>query len=201
MMGEGSELGRELIVWVVIPGLIFLARIFDCSIGTMRIIFIGRGHRFIAPFLGFFEVLIWLLAIRQIMLNLTNPFYYFAYAFGFAMGTFVGMYIEERLAMGTNLIRIVTSGEASALIEHLKSEDYGVTSVNAQGARGGVSLIYTIFKRSDLDHVIEIVNRYNPRAFYTIEDVRFAREGIFRESETSRMRSYLAHLNFWRKSK
>jgi uncharacterized protein YebE (UPF0316 family) len=201
MMGEGSALGHELMVWVVIPGLIFLARIFDCSIGTMRIIFIGRGHRFIAPFLGFFEVLIWLLAIRQIMLNLTNPFYYFAYASGFAMGTFVGMYIEERLAMGTILIRIVTSAEASALIGHLKSEDYGVTSVDAQGARGDVSLIYTIIKRSDLDHVIEIINRYNPRAFYTIEDVRFAREGIFREGETSRMKSYLAHLRFRRKSK
>jgi uncharacterized protein YebE (UPF0316 family) len=95
----------------------------------------------------------------------------------------------------------VTSGEASALIEHLKAEDYGVTSVNAQGARGDVSLIYTIFKRSYLDHVIEIINRYNPRAFYTIEDVRFAREGIFREGGTSWVKSYLAHLRFWRKGK
>jgi uncharacterized protein YebE (UPF0316 family) len=201
MIDGSSALGHELVVWVVIPGLIFLARIFDCSVGTMRIIFIGRGHRFIAPFLGFFEVLIWLLAIRQIMLNLTNPFYYIAYSSGFATGTFVGMYIEERLAMGTMLIRIVTSGEASELIEHLKSEDYGITIVNAQGARGDVSLIYTVFKRSDLDHVIEIINRYHPRAFYTIEDVRFAREGIFRETETSRMGSYLAHLMFWRKGK
>jgi uncharacterized protein YebE (UPF0316 family) len=200
-MGESSTLGHQLVVWVVIPGLIFLARICDCSIGTMRIIFIGRGHRSLAPFLGFFEVLIWLMAIRQIMMNLANPFYYVAYAGGFASGTFVGMYIEERLAVGTILIRIVTSREASALIERLKSEDYGITSVDAQGARGGVNLIYTIIKRSDLDHVIEIINRYNPRAFYTIEDVRFAREGIFRERETSWMKSSIAHLNFWRKGK
>jgi uncharacterized protein YebE (UPF0316 family) len=200
-MGGSSALGHELFVWVVIPGLIFLARICDCSIGTMRIIFIGRGHRFIAPFLGFFEVLIWLLAIRQIMLNLTNPFYYFAYACGFAMGTFVGMYIEERLAMGTILIRIVTSGEASGLIEYLKGEDYGVTSVNAQGARGDVNLIYTIIKRSDLDHVIEIIDRFNPRAFYTIEDVRFVRQGVFPEDGPSRVKGYLDTFKFWKKSK
>jgi uncharacterized protein YebE (UPF0316 family) len=200
-MGGSTGLGHELFVWVVIPGLIFLARIFDCSVGTMRIIFIQRGNRFIAPFLGFFEVLIWLLAIRQIMMNLTNSFYYVAYAGGFATGTFVGMYIEERLAMGTMLIRIVTGQEASGLIDYLKGEDYGVTSVNAQGARGDVNLIYTIIKRSDLDHVVEIINRFNPRAFYTIEDVRFAREGVFPEDAPSRMRSYLAMLRFWRKGK
>ena len=200
-MDGSSPFWHEIFVWVVIPGLIFLARIFDCSIGTMRIIFIGRGHRFIAPFLGFFEVLIWLLAIRQIMMNLTNSFYYVAYASGFAMGTFVGMYIEERLAMGTILIRVVTSREASGLIEYLRSEDYGVTSVDASGARGEVSLIYTIIKRSDLAHVIEIINRFNPRAFYTIEDVRFVREGVFPIDEPSRLKNYLGAMKFWRKGK
>jgi uncharacterized protein YebE (UPF0316 family) len=200
-MGGSTGFGHELFVWVFIPALIFFARICDCSIGTMRIIFIQRGNRLIAPILGFFEVLIWLLAIRQIMMNLTNSFYYVAYGGGFATGTFVGMYIEERLAMGTMLIRIVTSQEASGLIDYLKSEDYGVTSVDAQGARGDVSLIYTIIKRSDLDHVVEIINRFNPRAFYTIEDVRFAREGVFPESTPSRMKSYMSMLRFWRKGK
>jgi len=167
----------------------------------MRIIFIGRGHRAIAPFLGFFEVLVWLLAIRQIMMNLTNAFYYIAYAGGFAAGTFVGMYIEEKLAMGTILIRIVTSKDASELIEYLKSEGYGITSVIAQGARGQVHLIYTIIKRSDLDHVIEIINRFNPRAFYTIEDVRFVKEGIFPLGEPSRLRNSLNLFKFWKKGK
>jgi uncharacterized protein YebE (UPF0316 family) len=200
MDGSGG-LSHQLVAWVVIPGLIFLARICDCSIGTMRIIFIGRGHRFIAPFLGFFEVLIWLLAIRQIMLNLTNPFYYVAYAAGFATGTFVGIYLDERLAMGTILIRIVTSRRAGELIEYLKGEGYGVTSVDAQGARGDVNLIYTIVKRSDLDHVIGIIDRFNPRAFYTIEDVRFVRQGVFPDGEPSRVRGYLDTLRFWRKGK
>jgi uncharacterized protein YebE (UPF0316 family) len=200
-MSGSTGLGHELFVWVLIPGLIFLARICDCTIGTMRIIFIGRGHRFIAPFLGFFEVLIWLLAIRQIMLNLTNSFYYVAYAGGYATGTFVGMTIEARLAMGTMLIRIVTSQEASGLIEYLKAQGYGVTSVDAQGSRGDVNLIYTIIKRSDLDHVVGIIERFNPRAFYTIEDVRFVREGVFPADGPSRVKNYLSTLRFWRKGK
>jgi uncharacterized protein YebE (UPF0316 family) len=200
-MNGSAGLGHELFVWVVIPGLIFLARICDCSIGTMRIIFIGRGHRFIAPFLGFFEVLIWLLAIRQIMLNLTNPFYYVAYAAGFATGTFVGIYLDDRLAMGTILVRVVTSQPAGALIEYLRGKDYGVTSVNAQGARGDVNLIYTIVKRSDLALVIEIIERFNPRAFYTIEDVRFVRQGVFPEDQSSRVKGYLDTLKFWKKGK
>lgn len=200
-MSGSAGFGHELFVWVLIPGLIFLARICDCTIGTMRIIFIGRGHRFIAPFLGFFEVLIWLLAIRQIMMNLTNSFYYVAYAGGYATGTFVGMSIEARLAMGTMLIRIVTSQEASGLIEYLKSQGYGITSVDAQGSRGDVNLIYTIIKRSDLDHVVGIIERFNPRAFYTIEDVRFVREGVFPADGPSRVKNYLSMLRFWRKGK
>ncbi len=199
-MIDSAGIGHILYVWVLIPGLIFLARILDCSIGTMRIIFIGRGHR-LAPFLGFFEVLIWLLAIRQIMMNLTNPFYYFAYAAGYATGTFVGIVLEDRLAMGTILVRVVTSQEAGALVEYLRGEDYGVTSVDAQGTRGAVNLIYTIVKRSDLDRVIGIIDRFNPRAFYTIEDVRFVRQGVFPEGGTSRVRGYLDMLKFWKQGK
>jgi uncharacterized protein YebE (UPF0316 family) len=201
VMTGSTGLWHEIFVWAIIPVLIFLARICDCSIGTMRIIFIGRGHRFIAPFLGFFEVLIWLLAIRQIMMNLTNSFYYVAYAGGYATGTFVGMSIEARVAMGTLLIRIVTSQESSGLIEYLKSEGYGVTSVDAQGSRGAVNLIYTIVKRSDLGRVIGIIDRFNPRAFYTIEDVRFVREGVFPADGISRVRGYVNTLMFWRKGK
>ncbi len=187
--------------WIVTPALIFAARIGDQSIGTIRIIFIGRGNKVIAPLLGFFEVLIWLLAIRQIMANLTNGFYYVAYAGGFAAGTFVGMYIEEKLAMGVMLIRIVTSQGDEGLIERLKAEDYGVTSVEASGARGQVHLIYTIVKRADLQRVVGIIDRFNPRAFYTIEDVRFAREGVFPVNGRSPLRSYLDTLRFWKKGK
>jgi uncharacterized protein YebE (UPF0316 family) len=169
----------EMFKWVVIPLLIVLARIGDVSLGTIRIISIGRGYRFLAPLLGFFEVLIWLLAIRQIMQNLTNVFYYIVYAGGFGAGTFVGMYIEEKLAIGILSIRIITRKDASELLDFLRSANYGVTSVDAQGATGPVHIIYTIVKRSNVRDVVRIINRFSPKAFYLVEDVRLAREGIF----------------------
>ena len=82
--------------WVVVPLLICLARIIDVSLGTLRIILVSRGMKVVAPILGFFEIFIWLLAIGQIMHNLTNIVNYFAYAFGFSIGNYIGIILEKR---------------------------------------------------------------------------------------------------------
>ena len=103
---ETSFFDSDLFSYVLMPLLIFLARICDVSIGTMRIIFVSKGKRNIAPILGFFEVLIWITAISKIMQNLDNYVNYIAYAAGFATGNFVGMIIEEKLAMGIQMIRV-----------------------------------------------------------------------------------------------
>ena len=86
--------------WLLLPFLIFMARIADVSIGTVRLIFVSRGFKYLAPIVGFFEVHIWLLAIGQIMKNLSNPICYLGYAGGFAMGNYVGMHIAEKLSLG-----------------------------------------------------------------------------------------------------
>ncbi len=188
--------------WVGVPVLIFLARICDVSVGTLRIMFIGRGKKAIAPFLGFFEVLIWLIAISQIMQHLTMAFYYVAYAAGYATGTFVGMYIEEKLAVGMILVRVVSGKDPAGLVESLAAGGYGVTNVPAQGARGPVNLVYTIIKRSDLAQVAGIITRFDPRIFYTIEDVRCVKEGIFPGvpgGGASQLRSALAGVLFRRR--
>ena len=161
---------------VLLPLLIFLARIMDVSIGTIRIILIGRGNKIVAPILGFFEVLIWLIAIQQIMQNLSNALYYIAYAAGFAAGNFIGMYIEEKLAIGVFLVRIITVEYASKLIDHLRRDDYGVTVLDAEGSKGKVNVIV---RRTDIKTIISIIDIYNPKAFYSIEDVRFVSEGVF----------------------
>ena len=88
--------------------LIFFLRIGDVSLGTIRIIFVARGNKFIAPLLGFFEVFIWVIAISNIIQHLDNWVNYVAYAGGFAAGNFIGMLIEERLAVGVSLVRIIT---------------------------------------------------------------------------------------------
>ena len=165
--------------WIILPLLIFSARIFDVTLGTIRIIYISRGLKYAAPILGFFEILIWLLAIGQIMQNLTNVVYYIAYAAGFATGNFVGIYIEERMAVGTVVVRIITQKDASELIQFLRSEGYGVTSVDATGMSGPVKVIFTTIRRKNLEKTIQYIRRFNPKAFFSVEDVRFAQKGVF----------------------
>jgi len=175
-------LNSEIFTWVILPALIFMARICDVTIGTIRIIFVSRGNKTAASFLGFFEVLIWLIAIGQIMKNLNNVFCYFAYAGGFAMGNFIGITLEEKLAMGVLVVRIITRKDATQLFEELKEEGFGITMLDARGATGPVHIIYTVIKRSALPRVVEMIKTFNPKAFYSIEDVKTVNSGVFPNS-------------------
>ncbi|MFB6341584.1 DUF2179 domain-containing protein [Saccharicrinis sp. FJH2] len=164
--------------YILIPLLIFLARIADQSIGTLRIIFVSKGFKAIGPMLGFFEVIIWLLAMGQIMQHLNNVWCYLAYGGGFATGNYIGMLLEERLSLGTVLVRIIPKKDTTKLIENLKNEKFGVTYLDAKGGKGPVNIILTIVKRKQLPRVINIINEHNPNAFYTIEELKTVNEGV-----------------------
>ena len=166
----------ETFSYVLIPVLIFLIRIADVSIGTIRIIYISRGIKYFAAILGFFEVLIWLFAISQIMQNLNSPIHYIAYALGFGMGNLVGITIERKISLGNRTVRIITQKDATELVQSLRAKAYGVTSVDGLGATGPVKLIFTIVKRHQVANVIDIVKRFNPNAFFTVEDINFVQE-------------------------
>jgi uncharacterized protein YebE (UPF0316 family) len=161
----------ELMTLVGIPFLIFVARIIDVTIGTARVIFVSRGYRILAAAAGFVEVLIWLLAIGQIMKNLSNPLCYIAYASGFAMGNYLGIALAERLSLGFVLIRVVINQNAEALIESFKKSEYGVTSIDGTGAYGPVNIVFTIVPRHQIDRIVRIIQQFNPQAFYSIEEV------------------------------
>lgn len=165
--------------YVVLPLLIFVARILDVSIGTIRIIIVSRGNRMLAPILGFFEVFIWILAISEIMQNLNNWVCYIAYAAGFASGNYLGMLIEEKLAMGTLIFRIITQKDTTELVNELYKEGYGVTEIDAKGKFSKVNVIYLILKRKNLKKTQAIIQKHNPTAFYTVEDIRKAEYGVF----------------------
>lgn len=165
--------------YLVLPLLIFLARVIDVSLGTIRILFIARGIQTLAAILGFFEVFIWLVVISGIMKNLSSPFYFVFYAAGFAMGNYVGITIERHLYVGKVALRIITRENADALLEYFRDKGLGITSVDAMGAQGPVKILYSIIQRRDLKIAVEEVKRFNPKAFYSIEDVKTVSEGTF----------------------
>lgn len=176
---ETSFYNSELFTYGVLPALIFLSRIVDVSFGTIRIVMVSKGQKIWAPILGFFEVFIWLVAISRIFQNLDNWTCYVAYAGGFACGNYIGLLIEEKLAVGIVKLQIITRKEASNLIENLTDAGYGITHHHAQGANQRVSIIHSIIKRSEIKKVETIVKTTNPKAFYSVEDVKFVNEGVF----------------------
>jgi len=168
------------ITWVLLPGLIFFARILDQSIGTLRLIFLSKGMKYIAPFLGFFEVIIWLVAVGQIMQHLDNWLCYVAYGAGFATGNYIGITLEEKLSIGTSIIRVILSNESPELIGALKSHNFGLTILDAEGAKGKVKILFSIIRRKEIPDFLITLHDHHPAAFYTIEDVRTAKEGVFK---------------------
>jgi uncharacterized protein YebE (UPF0316 family) len=187
-----SYFDSGLFMYVVLPILIFLARIMDVSIGTVRIVMVAKGQKIIAPILGFFEVLIWLIAISQIIKHLDNWVCYAAYGAGFATGNYIGMIIEEKLAVGIVQLQIITRTDAHLLIDQLKLQGYGITHQDAHGAMEEVSIIYSIIKRNDLPKVDEIIRTFNPNAFYSIADVKFVNRRLY---------SQVNPMQYWRKGK
>ena len=198
---ETSFFESGIFSYGILPLLIFVARVCDVSLGTLRIIFISKGKKNIAPFLGFFEVLIWIIAVSRIMQNLDNYLNYIAYAAGFATGNYVGMLIEERLAMGIQMIRVFTYEKGQDLVQSLNSRGFGATSVQAQGAKEKVHLIYTIVQRNEMENVLSIIEGFNPKAFYTIEDVKAVNEGIFHPRKRKNGNPFANVLREWRKGK
>ena len=164
--------------WVVLPFLIFAARICDVSLDTLRILFINRNLRYWAAACGFFGVLIWLLVIRQIFQQINNPLCFIAYPAGFATGNVVGLIIENRLSLGKVIVRIITHLEAEELVSRLRSDGYGLTVLDATGATGPVKVIFTVMERDNIPRVVETIKKYNPHTFYSVEDVRFVSEAV-----------------------
>ncbi len=194
-------LASPLFAFVVLPFMIFCARICDVTLGTIRVIFISKGIKYLAPIIGFFEVIIWLLAIGQVMNNLTNIVAYVAYGAGFAAGTYIGMVIEEKISIGLTSVRIITKADPANLIQYFKTHNYGVTSIDGEGATGKVKMVFTIIKRQDLPHVISIIKQFNPAAFYSVEEVKTVAEGVFPARKMRGIFSWMDYIRLSRKSK
>jgi uncharacterized protein YebE (UPF0316 family) len=163
----------------ILPLLVFCAELSVVTISTIRIIFISRGMKVLAPILGFFEISIWLFAIGQIMRNLTDVGCFIAFAAGFTAGNLFGLVIEKKLAIGTLLVRIISRREVADLIAMLKAAEYGVTSLDAEGTTGPVKVVLTVIKRKELHNMLTIIKAFDPRAFYSVDEIQTAAAGVF----------------------
>ncbi len=177
--------GNELFLYVILPMLIFFARIFDQSLGILRIIFATKGLKYLVLVAGFFESIVWLLAISQIMQNLNNVFCYIAFASGFAFGNFLGIYLESKLSIGSVIIRVVFQKDSSQTIKILKRLKFRITEVDATGMDGPVKMIFSTIQRKKLNRFIRILVKNNPMAFYTVEDVKMVKEGYFKSTRSA----------------
>jgi uncharacterized protein YebE (UPF0316 family) len=157
-----------------LPIIIFLSRIADVSLGTLRITMVSRGYKIESALLGFFEVLIWVIVVAQLLSNITHWVNYVAYAAGFSAGTFIGLYIEEKMKVGTVLVRIITLNKSAELIEALKDVGVAITSVDAKGGFNDVKVIFSVLKRKKLNQIWGIVKDVDPEAFFSTEDVKYS---------------------------
>lgn len=164
---------------LLIPLLIFLAEVCALTVSTLRIIFVARGHKYLAPVLGFFEIMIWLFAIGETMRNLDNWACFLAFALGFTLGNYFGILIDKWLALGTTIVRVITHRDATVLINYMRAANFGVTALEGNGFTGKVQIVLTVIKRKQLPDVVALIDAHQPGAFYSVENLQTASEGVF----------------------
>lgn len=170
-----------IFTYTLLPLLIFLARVVDVSLGTIRIIFISKGFKLLSLIIGFFEVLVWLTAINQVWSHVTSMWIYVAYAGGFATGNYVGIWLDEKISLGNSMVRIIIRKNSKRLINELKSNGYQMTILNGRSGNEetGIKMIFSVIKRKELKKIVKIIKKVNPKAFYTIEDIKSVRKNEY----------------------
>lgn len=188
-----------MLQYLYLPLIIFFARIADVSIGTVRIIFVAKGYKGRSTILGFFEVLLWIVVIAQIMNHADNIIAFISYALGFATGTYIGMIIEEKLSVGNVVVRVISTNNTEVLIQKLKSNNFRLTFINATGSFGDVKIIFTVIRRKQLKRIISIIKEFNPKAFYSIEDIRYVNDTEIIDSPFTPRYSFLKFHKIFKK--
>jgi uncharacterized protein YebE (UPF0316 family) len=159
------------------PLAIFGLRIVDVSCDTMRVIFTIRGKRGIAAMLGFVQALVWIFAVGNAVKHLDSVLHVLGYAGGYATGTFIGITIEQSIAYGVALVRVISRHGGVEIAEALRARGFGVTEHAGFGRDGRVEIINSVVRRSQLPAVLKIVDQWDPAAFVTVEEPKVLRGG------------------------
>ncbi|MEQ9440583.1 MAG: DUF5698 domain-containing protein [Cyclobacteriaceae bacterium] len=189
--------------YLLLPLLIFLARVSDVALATVKLMFVVNNARRWAAILGFFEALITILALSRIMQDASNIIAYVMYAAGFAAGTYMGMRIEERLAYGSVLIRIISKKIPDSLLEYLAQNQYRYSMVDANDQSGNSQILFTVCKRSRLQTFLSNLENIAPEALYTIEGMKQVSHDLLpahqKENSTPRLAILRAMIASWGK--
>jgi len=144
---------------VLLGGAIFFARIIDVSLGTLRTISIVHGREWMAFWIGFFEIIIWLTVVSTVIHKIKEtPVLGLFYAFGFATGNLVGIQIEKWLALGNIILRVISREQPDALTNTIRQAGYAVTTFHGQGKSGPVVELYIVCRRKGLKEVLQFVH-------------------------------------------
>lgn len=150
--------------------LIFSLRTLDVGISTVRIVVLGRGRRGLAATLGFVEAIVWVVAVARVLDGIDDPARMVAFAGGFAIGTYLGSMVEEWLAIGQALVRVVAPIDSPSVAAHLRDLGLGATVFNGDGMDGEVRLTFCVVERKRLSEVTTLIHRLNPSAYVTVDD-------------------------------
>lgn len=163
----------------LLPIMIFFGRIIDVSLGTLRIIFVSKGEKYLAPIIGFFEVFIWVVIISQILTRANDLVAYLSYAAGYASGNYIGILLEQRIAYGIVLCRIYTQKNGMELVQILNKMNFGATMTQGKGSTNEVYIIETVIDRNQMKTLEKSLTGFDQNIFYVVEDVRTRQNGIF----------------------
>ena len=152
--------------------LILGLRMIDVSLGTFRTIVVVQGKKYLSAFIGFFEVLIWIFAMRYIFQNLDNSYNLIGYALGFSLGNVIGISLEEKIALGYVQVNIISRHFAEAIADQLRKSNFGVTILPAEGGSGGMSVLVLIIRRKDLKNAKKLIDTIDKKCFITVQHSR-----------------------------
>lgn len=166
------------VLWGVL--LVFVLRVVGVTLATVRVLIMTRGKKLLAASIGFFEVMVYALAIGYVVNNLSNVWNLLGYSLGFAVGTLVGMWLEERMALGYASVRIVSKYRGHALANAIRDAGYGATVEWGEGRNGAVGLVVATVRRREVESVCALADQVDPSAFVTVEETRTIRRGYMR---------------------
>ena len=159
---------------------IFFARLIDVSLGTVRTIFTIKGRDFIASIIGFIEITVWFLVVKEALNTINNGFFIaFSYAMGFSVGTFIGGKISKKFIKSNLEVQVILSNKSDKIINELHSAGFGVTKLEVSGKNSSSYMLYINIKNNNLDKLKRLINKLDKNAFLVVNETQYVKNGYF----------------------